>query len=350
MSVQPTETMRCILASGHGDNINELLYITNVYPKPTRKNGEVLIEVHGCALAPGDVRVLAGHCDYFQEPPKGFPYIPGGDISGVVLEADSNSRFKPGDKVMAEFELPRPLNGLAEYVSVNEKLVELAPTSVPLILASTLPSSAMSAMVAAKKYIKPGYRVLILGGGGGVGTFFIQLAKKYGAGSICTTFSSTDKEWLMSSLGADKVINYQEENWWENKELLWRGPFDVIVDLAVGREAWQKARSSKLLSHHGRFLAFTSDTPLLEIHNFKQAMTAVGPMMFRSLWTRLCPFVPRYTCLGDWLEPKPGRLAEVAKLVDDGMIIVLDPVSPLSFTEEVLISACLSIARYIDMF
>jgi NADPH:quinone reductase-like Zn-dependent oxidoreductase len=325
--------MRCILASGHGENIDELLYMSNEFPKPTRKKGEVLIEVHSCALAPGDVRVLAGHCDYFQEP-RGFPYIPGGDISGTVVEADSNSRFKAGDKVMAEFELPRPLDGLAEYVSVKENLVELAPNSVPLMLASTLPSSAMSAMVAAKKYVKPGYRVLILGGGGGVGTFFLQLAKKYGAGYICTTFSSRDKEWLMPALGVDKVINYQEENWWENKELLWRGPFDVIVDLAVGREAWRKARSSKLLSRHGRFLAFTSDKPLLEIHNFRQTITSIGPMMFRGLWTRLCPFVPTYTCLGDWLEPKPGRLAEVAKLVDDGMVIVLDPVSPLSFTEE----------------
>lgn len=171
----PKETMRCILASAHGNDIDSLLYMGESYPKPTRKNGEVLIKVHACALAPGDVRVLAGHCDYFQEPPKGFPYIPGGDVSGIVVEADGNSRFKEGDAVMAMFELPRPLSGLAEYISVKEKLVAMAPKSVPLAEASTLPSSGMSAMLAAKKFVKPGDRVMVLGGCGGVGTFFVQM-------------------------------------------------------------------------------------------------------------------------------------------------------------------------------
>jgi NADPH:quinone reductase-like Zn-dependent oxidoreductase len=137
----------------------------------------------------------------------------------------------------------------------------------------------------------------------------------------------------MSSLGADKVINYRERNWWEDEELLWRGPFDLIVDLAVGHDAWRKARSAKLLSRQGRFLAFTSDEPLLEIHSLKQSFTAVGPMIWRSVWTRL-PFVPTYICLGDWLEPKPGRLADLARLVDSGLMVVMDPVSPLSMTEE----------------
>jgi NADPH:quinone reductase-like Zn-dependent oxidoreductase len=81
--------------------------------------------------------IQAGHCDYFQEPPR-FPYIPGGDISGTVVEADPSSRFKVGDRVMAEFELPRPLNGLAEFISVKEKLVEIAPTSIPLLEVSSI--------------------------------------------------------------------------------------------------------------------------------------------------------------------------------------------------------------------
>lgn len=333
MSVEPIhETMRCVLIAAHGNDINKLIYMRSDFPKPIRKKCEVLIKVHACSLAPGDIRVMTGHCDYFQEPPN-FPFIPGGDISGTVVQADDDSRFKQGDKVIAEFELPRPLNGLAEYISVKEKLVEMAPNSLPLMEAAALPSSALSAMVAAKKYVKPGFRVLILGGSGGVGTYFIQLAKKYGAGYVACT-STTDKNWLLPALGADKVINYENECWWEDKELLWRGPFDLIVDLAVGKEAWKKARTSKLLTRHGRFLTFTADNPLLEIHNFRQTITAVGPMMWRGFWTRLSPFTPTYTCLGDWLEPKVGRLAEVGKLVNDGMKVVLDPVSPLAFTEE----------------
>ena len=229
---------------------------------------------------------------------------------------------------MAEFELPRPLNGLAEFVSVKEKLVELAPKSVSLMEAAALPSSALSAMVASKKLVRPGDRVLVLGGSGGVGCFLIQLVKNYGAEYVACT-SSAD----MSILGVDKMINYKINNWWEDEELLSGRPFDLIVDLAVGRTAWKIATSSKLLSRKGHFLAFTSDTPLIEIHRFRQIIPAVGPMMWRSVWTRLWPLAPTYTCLGDWLEPKPGRLAEVAKLVDHGMKIVLDPVSPLSFNE-----------------
>ena len=162
---------------------------------------------------------------------------------------------------------------------------------------------------------------------------YSQLAKANGASFVAVT-STTDKEWLMPSLGADKVINYEEKDWWEDEELLWRGHFDLIVDLAVGREAWVKAKQSKLLNRHGEFLAITLDKPLVEVHNLRQAFTAFGPMQWRMLWTRLWPFTPRYTWFGDGLEIKPGRLAEVARLVDDGMKIVLDPVSPLPFSEE----------------
>ncbi|KAL7549542.1 hypothetical protein ACHAWF_012808 [Thalassiosira exigua] len=336
MSVQDVpKGMKCILVAAHGDDIDSLLTICKNYPRPTRKKGEVMIKVSACALAPGDVRVLAGHCDYWQEPPEGFPYIPGGDISGIVVEADSNSRFKACDKVMAMFELPRPLHGLAEFISVKEKLVEMAPSSVQgaLVEASTLPSSAMSAMIAAKKFVKKGDRCLVLGGGGGVGTFFIQLSKAKGAAYVAVT-STIDKPFLLPALGADNVINYEEGNWWEDEELQSHRPFDLIVDLCVGREAWVKARQSKLLNRNGKFLAFTSDKPLIEIHSLRQTLTAIGPMQWRMLWTRMWPFVPRYIWHADGLEIKPGRLAEVAKLVDDGMKIVLDPSSPLPFSEE----------------
>lgn len=334
MSVQdaPNETMRCIVVPAHGDDIDSLLSMRADYPKPIRKKGEVLIKVAACALAPGDVRVLAGHCDYWQEPPH-WPYIPGGDVSGIVVEADDGSRFKEGDAVMAMFELPRPLNGLAEFISVKEKLVEMAPKSVPLTMSCTLPSSALSALIAAKKYVKTGDRVLVLGGAGGVGTFFVQMAKSKGAAYIAVT-SATNKDWMMSTLGVDRVVNYDECSWWEDKELQSGGPFDLVVDLAVGRDGWMKVKKAKLLDRHGKFLAFTSDKPLIEIHSLWQTFTAIGPGMWRTLWTKFSPCSPRYIWHEDGLEIKPGLLAELAQLVDDGMLIVLDPVSPLAFTEE----------------
>mmetsp|Transcript_7342 Transcript_7342/g.10525 ORF Transcript_7342/g.10525 Transcript_7342/m.10525 type:complete len:359 (+) Transcript_7342:138-1214(+) len=334
MSVQDVSnkaTMKCILASAHGEDIDSLLSMCDNYPIPTRKKGQVLIKVSACALAPGDVRVLAGHI-FLQEPPGGCPYIPGGDVSGVVVEADATSRFKAGDLVVAMFELPRPLNGLAEFIAVKESLVELASTNIPLVESSTLTSSALSAMTAANKYCCEGDRVLVLGGSGGVGCFLIQLLKARGASFIATT--STQRE-LMLSLGADVVINYQNENWFENSDLLKGREFDLIIDLAVGCDSWQKARQSKLLkTSGGKFVAMTSDNALVEAHNWWQLTTVFVPMQWRELWTRFWPSCPAYIW-HNGLDVKPGDLANVTKLVEDGtMKIVLDPVSPLTFTEK----------------
>lgn len=334
MSVQDVSkraTMKCILASAHGEDIDSLLFMCDNYPIPTRKKGQVLIEVSACALAPGDVRVLAGHI-FIQEPPGGFPYIPGGDISGRVVEADPNSHLKRGDPVVAMFELPRPLNGLAEFIAVKESLVELASTDIPIVESSTLTSSALTAMMAANKYCCEGDRVLVLGGSGGVGCFLIQLLKARGASFIATTSTQRD---IMLSLGADVVINYKEVNWFESSELQNGKQFDLIIDLAVGYDAWRKARQFRLLkTSAGKFVALTSDDALAEAHNWWQLITLFLPMQWREIWTRLLPSTPQYIW-HNGLNAQPGDLANVTKLVEDGtMKIVLDPVSPLAFTEK----------------
>lgn len=290
--------------------------------------------MQACALAPGDVRVLSGHCDYFQEPPEGFPYIPGGDVSGIVVEADETSRFKKGDTVLAMFELPRPLHGLAEFISVKENLAEIAPKNASPVESAALTSSALSAYLAVKKFVKSGHRILVLGGSGGVGAFFIQLAKKEGASFVATT--STEKE-LMLSLGADKVINYKEVNWWEDRILLEAEPFDLMVDLAIGYEAWVQANKSHMLKtrkNGGLFLAFASDEPLLEVHNLWQTMKTLLPMAWRAFSTKYLSSSPQYTW-HDGLDVKPGVFAEIVSLFEDGSLkVVLDPISPLPFTED----------------
>mmetsp|Transcript_4 Transcript_4/g.9 ORF Transcript_4/g.9 Transcript_4/m.9 type:complete len:359 (+) Transcript_4:1033-2109(+) len=329
--VSKKATMKCILASAHGKDIDSLLSMCDNYPIPKRKKGQVLIKVSACALAPGDVRVLAGHI-FIQEPPGGFPYIPGGDVSGRVVEADATSRFKAGDPVVAMFELPRPLNGLAEFIAVKESLVELASTNIPLVESSTLTSSAMTAMMAANKYCCEGDRVLVLGGSGGVGCFLIQLLKARGASFIATTSTQRD---LMLSLGADMVINYQDENWFENSELQNSKEFDLVIDLAVGYEAWQKVRQCQLLkTSGGKFIAITMDNSLAEVHNWWQLTTVFVPMQWRELWTKFSPSVPQYIW-HNGLDIQPGDLEKVSRLVEDGtMKIVLDPISPLPFSEK----------------
>lgn len=104
--------------------------------------------------------------------------------------------------------------------------------------------------------VAPGHRVLILGGGGGVGTMAIQFARKAGAAYIAVT--STDAP-LMRSLGVDRTINHNTDDVWQVPEFATQ-PFDVIIDGAVGVQAWRRARSSGVLKRRGTFVAVVLQT------------------------------------------------------------------------------------------
>lgn len=311
--------MKCILIPRHGEDIDNLLTFSDNFPEPIRKAGQVLVKVQACALAPGDIRVMKGHCDYFQSP-RGFPYIPGGDISGIVQEADDESRFQPGDRVLCMFEIPRPLDGLAEYACAKENLVEKITDDMSFADAAALTSSALASYNACESFINPGDRVLILGGSGGCGTFLIQMAKNKGASYIAAT--SSDAE-LVKSLGADECIDYQNEKFWQISKYR-QDPFDIIIDLGVGRyEAWKMAKDSGVLKagkNGGRYLTFSGDEPHMKIHNMWHTVKFAFSILPRVCWTRLWPFVPRYLHHMDALEVKSGRFANIIDMVREGRL------------------------------
>jgi len=321
--------MKCILIEKHGEDIDKLLTLAQDHPKPIRKKGEVLIQVQACALAPGDIRVLKGHCDYFQAP-RSFPYIPGGDISGIVQEADENSRFHKGDACLAMFESPRPLDGLAEYACVKESLVEWRPASISPAAAACLTSSALFAFRAVQ-HVKTGSRVLILGGSGGVGTFLIQLARNAGASYIATT--STDEQ-LCHFLGADYVINYKKKNFWDIPAFQ-KDPFDLIFDLGVGRyDAWKHAKDSKILKNgwnSGKYITANGDEPEMIIHNLWQTLRFVSGVFGRVAWTALWRWDPSYIVLSSGLEVTPGIFQDLTQLVEEKKLQVVFHPSKMPF-------------------
>ena len=299
---------------------------------------------------------MKGHCDFFQSP-RGFPYIPGGDICGIVEECDdynqdstktrttTKRKFRKGDVVLGMFQLPRPLDGLAEYICVPEShVVELAPKQTNPMEAACLTSSALTAYHAAKGFVKPNDRVLVLGASGGVGPFLVQLAKLVqGASFVCAT---TKDATLLNSLtsrddtGAttgpvivDRVIDYTMQNWWDVKEFQ-EQPFDVIIDLAVGLEGWKQSR--KVLKsgwRGGTYVAVTSDEPLMEIHSWSDTFKFMMKLQGRMLWTHLWRFGrPKYFWLSG-LDIKPGAFSELVELVETKRLkIVLDPASSSDFT------------------
>mmetsp|Transcript_23428 Transcript_23428/g.32752 ORF Transcript_23428/g.32752 Transcript_23428/m.32752 type:complete len:370 (-) Transcript_23428:710-1819(-) len=251
-------TMRCVTVKGYG-SIDDMVGFSERWPVPEPGKGEVLIKVLACSLAPGDIRNLRGDCDYFG--PK-CPYIPGGDVCGVVVKSPSPSpsrccssltKFKPGDVIVAMFDF-RPKGGLADYsivktahaakISVTQSSGSSSRSGrfISACEAAAIPSSALAAMTAARSSVKKGDRVLVLGGGGGVGSHLLQLLKKYGASHIAVTAaaspSSAEAKRLVG-LGADSVIDYRRESWWERKA--GQSPFDMIVDLVGSYESWQRA-------------------------------------------------------------------------------------------------------------
>lgn len=336
-SINNEQYMKSVVIAAHGCDVDKLLSMTNDRPIPVRRNkGELLLQVHACALAPGDVRVMKGDCDYFQSPGE-FPYIPGGDCSGVVVEADDDSRFHKGDEVFVMFELPRPLHGLAEYALVKEANAELKSSSLSMVQAAALTSSALTALLAVKQFVQEGQRVLVLGGSGGVSTFFVQLARNAGASYIACTSTQED---LLVSLGVDRVIDYRTQNWWEIPEFV-SNPFDVILDTVGGREPWIHAQKSRTLKKRGLYIVMNGDEPLMKIHNMWQVFSFMCPLLGRQLWTfYLWPCSPAKYIWHNGLDLQPGQLQELQSLVEEGKLkVVLDPISPVAFETEQIKSA-----------
>jgi NADPH:quinone reductase-like Zn-dependent oxidoreductase len=95
-----------------------------------------------------------------------------------------------------------------------------------------------------KREIKPGQQILINGAGGGVGTFAVQIAKSFGAD--VTGVDSTDKLGMISSLGADHVIDYTQEDFTKNGKC-----YDLILDVKTDRSIFDYRRA---LSSHGIYV------------------------------------------------------------------------------------------------
>ena len=205
------------------------------------------------SLSPGDWRMLSGQTDLIKKP-KSWPYVPGHDICGVIVDVDpeleekfaSSNRseptseqkeaptaasFKKGDKVVGTWDL-FGMGGIAEYCLVNYRFAALLPENLSFVEGAALANSASHALGGVKNSnIKENSRVLVLGGSGAVGTCLIQLARLYGASYIAATSTHLD---LLQELGVDRPIDYKNEKWWEIQEFI-DEPFDVIFDCAEGQ-------------------------------------------------------------------------------------------------------------------
>lgn len=296
--------MRGAQVSGYGEDPTELLSISDTIPRPKlpSKGRFLLVRVHAVSLAPGDCRVMSGKTRLVQGPPS-LPYIPGGDLCGTVVEvSEGETQFKVGDVVAAMFDTAGPRGALAEYKVVKAENAALKPKSLSFEDAAALPSSALTAMLLCERYVRAGDRVLVLGGGGGVGCHVLQLLKAHGASYVAAT--CTDKD-LLRSLGVDRAVDRTEENWWEIAEFK-ETPFDLVVDLYGTHEPWKHASSSGTVKSGrlgGRYVTTVGDTPYMVFRHWWHIFKLMYDMTARGIWTRLSRGNPRWIYhLG--LEPK----------------------------------------------
>lgn len=202
--------------------------------KPLPKDDQILVKIHTTSVNAADwlllrgesilVRLMAGG---LNQPKK---EILGIDIAGRVEAVGSRvKKFKPGDEVYGDLS-GCGMGGFAEYVAVPENALALKPASLTFEQAAAVPLAAVTALqgLRDKGRIQPGQKVLITGASGGVGTFAVQLARYFGAD--VTAVCSTSKMDMVRSIGANRVIDYTQEDVTKNGQ-----QYDLILDIAAYR-------------------------------------------------------------------------------------------------------------------
>jgi putative PIG3 family NAD(P)H quinone oxidoreductase len=215
-------------------------------PTPAPGAGEVLIKVAAAGVNRPDVLQRKGA----YPPPPGASEIPGLEISGEVIAlGEGTSLWKARDKVCALV----PGGGYAEYCTVHETNALPVPDGLTMAEAAGVPETFFTVWtnVFERGALKPGESLLVHGGSSGIGTTAIQIASQLGS-TVYTTAGSADKCAACESLGAERAINYREEDFVEVlKQATGKKGIDVILDM-VGGDYIQ--RNIKAAAHDGRIV------------------------------------------------------------------------------------------------
>lgn len=218
-----TETMRAITQDRYGSA--EVLRPARL-PIPVIEDDEVLVRVHAAGVDRGTWHLMAGKPYLMRVMGFGFRgpknTVPGLDVAGTVVSVGSSvTRFAVGDEVLGISS-----GAFAEYAPAKESKVILKPAGLSFEQAAAVPVSGLTAYQAlhGAGRLVSGQKVLVVGASGGVGSYAVQFAKAQGA--EVTGVSSTSKVDLVRSLGADHVIDYTQEDFFERPER-----YDLILDI-----------------------------------------------------------------------------------------------------------------------
>ncbi len=296
-------------------------------PRPVPKPGEILVQVHAAGLNPVDNKIREGKLKVicqFQ-----LPATLGSDLAGIVVEVGRGvTRFKPGDAVFASIDGMR-MGALAEFAVVAENATALKPAHLDFKQAASIPMVALTTWQALKEHarLKPGQKVFIPAGSGGIGTMAIQLAKHLGF-KVATTTSTGNVD-LVRSLGADEVVDYKQQRF---EEVL--RDYDFVLD-TLGGESLEK--SFQILKPKSTIVTIAGppDAAFARARNMNFFMVFVFGLLSRKVHRLARQRGVGYSFL--FLHPDGRQLAEIGKLLVSGKIRpVMDKVFPFAQAKDAL--------------
>ncbi|GHJ12808.1 NADPH:quinone reductase [Micromonospora sp. AKA38] len=190
-------------------------------PRPVRAPGHALVRVHAASVNQGETKIRRGLVPELGPP----PLVLGSDLSGTVVEAAPDGRFRVGDEVYGiHF-----IGTYAEVVSVPEASLATRPATVDHPTAAALPVAARTALLAVVEYadLRPGQRILIHAAAGGVGHLAVQLARQRGAYVFGTARAAHHR--FLRDLGVHEPVDYTRTDFRRVAR-----DVDVVLDLVGG--------------------------------------------------------------------------------------------------------------------
>lgn len=297
-------------------------------PEPDVRENDVLVEVHATAVNLLDSKIRDGEFKLIL--PYRPPFILGHDVAGTVVRAGSKvKRFKVGDNVYAR---PRDhrIGTFAELIAIDEADVALKPANISMEEAASLPLvglTAWQALVEVGK-VKPGQRVFIQAGSGGVGTFAIQLAKHLGA-TVATTTSAKNME-MVKSLGADVVIDYKTQDF----EKILSG-YDLVLN---SQDAETLEKSLRVVKPGGLLISISGppDPAFAKALGLNPFLKLVLRLLSRSVRSKARKLGINYSFL--FMRADGQQLGEITRLIESGAVRpVVDKVFPFEKTGDALV-------------
>ncbi len=242
--------MKAIVCSRYGSP--DFLHFEEV-PKPVPRARQVLVKVVAATVTAGDCEIRRFNIPVLFWLPlrimlgitRPKPGIFGQEFAGQVeAMGEGVTRCKVGDAVFGPTTIR--LGAHAQYICISENyLTKFNSGKMEFKEAATIPTGGINGLhFVVKAKIKHGEAVLVIGAGGSIGTYAIQIAKSHGAEITC--IDSGDKFGMLRKLGADHVIDYKKTDFTKSGI-----KYDVIIDV-VGKNSF--SRIIKCLRPHGRYV------------------------------------------------------------------------------------------------